>query len=223
MHKDKANDKGGLTDSCEHSDGNTGKWNAQDDVVTYEWAPPRLASDILFLLEGQALIGFDRTQNIYFVLDVLIEFDRAGLQCPKWVSAELARRFAKHIKLPAPDLLSLQLGVSARGSGSTNSYRKYVLFRNRIRAISDMYKLIQLFDISLIGAARAMTKKHRLTIDPKTLLKYFREYYGNPNKFRFRNLTISFGDDLDSIRQEFLSECPRDARRIIKEKMRPKT
>ena len=160
---------------------------------------------------------YRNTDNVYFPLTAFKEFHDLGLYPPKWVLDALAERFAKHLANPDPDLFSSQLGISGRGSGSTNPYDEYKWWVERNEAIGDMSVLVSGFEISLIDAARAMVEKRQLKISPKTLLNHFRYFFGDTQRIRYKNRDWGPFPDEES-RDGYISEFPRRALRFIKDK-----
>lgn len=157
------------------------------------------------------------TENVYFVIKAFESFVSLGIYPPKWALEELARRFKKHMANPDPQLLASQLGVSARGSGSTNPHDEYKWWVERFEVIGDMSILVSGFDISLIDAARAMVEKRQLSISPKTLLNDFRYFFGDTQRIRYKNR--DWGPFFDEEgRDGYISEFPRRALRFIKDK-----
>jgi len=157
------------------------------------------------------------TENVYFVIKAFESFVSLGIYPPKWALEELARRFKKHMANPDPQLLASQLGVSARGSGSTNPHDEYVWWQERTNAIEDMMILMGGFEITFANAARAIIEKRNLEIAPKTLMNSFREFYGDPNLFHRKNREFdAFFSEED--RDTFLKEFPHRTLRFIKDK-----
>ena len=158
-----------------------------------------------------------RTENIYAVMEAFVEFHALGLYPPKWVLDHLASKINKHLAAPDPDLLASQLGVSGRGSGSTNPYDEYVWWQERSDVIGDLAILMGGFEITFVNAARAIIEKRNLEIASKTLMNSFRELYGDPNLFHRKNREFdAFFSEED--RDTYLKEFPHRTLRFIKDK-----
>ena len=129
---------------------------------------------------------------------------------------ELAK-IKKHLADPDPELLASQLGVSGRGSGSTNPYDEYVWWQKRTDVIGDMMILMGGFEITFVDVARAIIEKRNLEIGPKTLMNSFRELYGDPKLFhrKAREFDAFFCEE---DRDTYLKEFPRRTLRFIKDK-----
>jgi len=162
------------------------------------------------------------TENTYAVMQVFVEFHALGLYPPKWALDHLAIRFQKHLTNPDPDLLTSQLGISGRGSGSTNPHDEYTWMRERRPVLDDMMILMGGFDISFTDAAKAIIEKHDLPISSKRLMNNFREYYRDPKPFLRKNRgSEPWNDpflDHDETRRAYLDEFPRRTLRYITNK-----
>lgn len=156
-------------------------------------------------------------ENIYGALTAFIQFHELGLYPPKWVLDHLAAKFRRHCADPNPYLFAFQLGISGRGSGSTNPYQRFVWWLTRYKALEDMLILVGSFDITLTDAARAIAAKRKLQIATKTLVNQFGETYGDTNKLTYKN--IRWGWFLnEEERDKYLSGFPRHALKYIKDK-----
>lgn len=185
-------------------------------------------SDVPHDINYRAQNIYLNSKNIYVVLDTFLKFYDLGLYPPKWVLDHLVDGFRKHVKNPDPELLSTQLGVSGKGSGSTNPHDEYRWWVNREPMLEDMTVLLLGFDISLTEAARAVIAKYEPQISEKRIMAEFREHFGDKENWLRRNHPEPYDDpfqfDVENFPKEFLSEFPRKiAARIIKKRTPTKT
>ena len=160
------------------------------------------------------------TESMYAAMEVFVKFHALGLYPPKWVLNHVASKFKKHLADPDPDLLASQLGVSGRGSGSTNPYDEYRWWFERFEAVRDMSILVSGFDISLTSAAKAIVEKRKLPITAKRLVTEFRDFFGDTGRLKYKNRDFGPFFDEDS-RDGYIAEFPREALRFIKDKKPP--
>ena len=158
------------------------------------------------------------TENMYAAMEVFVRFHSLGLYPPKWALDHVTSKFKKHLGDPDPDLLASQLGISGRGSGSTNPYDEYKWWIERFDAISEMAILVSGFDITLTDAANAIITKRSMPITPKRLVNEFRGVFGDTKRMKYKNRR-NFSPFFDEeSRDKFLSDFPRKALKFIKDK-----
>lgn len=154
---------------------------------------------------------YQKTKNVYYLMLLFSETVSAGFSPPAWVLDEINQRWAAHLANPDPERFASQFGVSGKASGSTNPFDAVQAHVSRFAAMADMYRIISIFDVSKIGAARAVRIKHDLKEKPKYLVELY-------NDWLQRLPAVSPPEEILSAREHprFVDSFPPKARKLLR-------
>ena len=158
------------------------------------------------------------TGNSFWLLETFVWFISQRIAPPSWVLVSLGRRFQKHLKDPDIEKLANQLGVQARGSGSTSPYDAYLRQKGNEPALYDMMILTACFEVSKTDAARATVAKHNLSISPKRLCNLFNEqdaFFDPTDSF-----VAALREGVRQVQQRYTKTFPPNYRKLFR-KRRP--
>jgi len=161
---------------------------------------------------------YKATNNSYWLLETFVWFVGEGISPPSWVLTSLGRRLQVHLENPDVDLLSIQLGVQARGSGKTNPHDSYRVRKHRDPALADMANLLIVYEISKMDAARAIVSKYELQVTPKRLASLFNERYGVGD---IKELNFNRPDVAESDFAKYVKTFPPKARKFLRKRRLP--
>lgn len=128
-------------------------------------------------------LHWEATRNPYFAWEAVCLATEQKVVPPTWALKALASGMRRHLSTPDGDLAQ-QMGLKRRGSGTT---QPHALYRQRYaldKAMREIWK--RKAGTSVIDAARAARRKHKLPQATETLARYysrdweplFRDLYG---------------------------------------------
>ena len=116
------------------------------------------------------MLHYRETGNTYIAVEALVEMVRRGTTPPVWVLESLAEAFSQYPEKPYPKELKRVSNLNG------HEYRRYRQRSLRSFAMIDFAKLMGPdFDVSEEMAAELVILKHKVKIEPKSLVNRYHE------------------------------------------------